>query len=217
MILLYCHGSPLGITLLKLNASRNCSLSQYSLGIILRDSDELQSKYYLQKACDAGSPAAKRELHPSQKASNDSPNMPASRLTTKYNSFYPPSLSCFIRKHFAVSKGLINVNTSHCWNPHCGRWSIKKPIGEDLLSLAEFLPPLEFNHYPRILSIVTKIRKENGIDDPLCVDEFIGSCSISRMQMCSHCRKAKYCSKQCQVYDWVHGQHRMECTHLQEE
>jgi hypothetical protein len=37
---------------------------------------------------------------------------------------------------------------------------------------------------------------------------------VSRMKMCSSCRRAKYCSKLCQVYDWRSGRHRTECNHL---
>jgi len=37
---------------------------------------------------------------------------------------------------------------------------------------------------------------------------------VSRMKMCSSCRRAKYCSKLCQVYDWRSGQHKMECQYL---
>ena len=37
---------------------------------------------------------------------------------------------------------------------------------------------------------------------------------VSRMKMCSSCRRAKYCSKLCQVYDWRSGRHRNECHYL---
>jgi len=37
---------------------------------------------------------------------------------------------------------------------------------------------------------------------------------VSRMKMCSSCRRAKYCSKLCQVYDWRSGRHKLECEHL---
>jgi len=37
---------------------------------------------------------------------------------------------------------------------------------------------------------------------------------VSRMKMCSSCRRAKYCSKLCQVYDWRSGQHKVECHYL---
>jgi len=37
---------------------------------------------------------------------------------------------------------------------------------------------------------------------------------VSRMKMCSSCRRAKYCSKLCQVYDWRSGRHKMECQYL---
>ena len=37
---------------------------------------------------------------------------------------------------------------------------------------------------------------------------------VSRMKMCSSCRRAKYCSKLCQVYDWRSNRHKMECQFL---
>lgn len=37
---------------------------------------------------------------------------------------------------------------------------------------------------------------------------------VSRMKMCSSCRRAKYCSKLCQVYDWRSGRHKIECQFL---
>jgi hypothetical protein len=49
-------------------------------------------------------------------------------------------------------------------------------------------------------------------------DKSSDSCShglrVSRMKMCSSCRRAKYCSKLCQVYDWRSGRHKMECQFL---
>lgn len=37
---------------------------------------------------------------------------------------------------------------------------------------------------------------------------------VSRMKMCSSCRRAKYCSKLCQVYDWRSGRHKKECRRI---
>ena len=37
---------------------------------------------------------------------------------------------------------------------------------------------------------------------------------VSRMKMCSSCRRAKYCSKLCQTFDWRSGRHKMECGYL---
>jgi hypothetical protein len=209
MVLIYCHGSNLGINLLEMNASRNCVLSQYALGLILRDSNEVQSKHYLQTASDAGSLAAYRELNPSRKNYEDSPN-------NSLNSFYPPNLFRFTRKCFISSKGLRNVNTSHCWNPHCGRWALKR-TRQEVLKPADCLPPLPHMHKLQILSLLGNMQRENDVANSFIVHDVDGPCRIARMQMCSHCLKAKYCSKQCQVYDWKYGLHRMECTHLQED
>ena len=208
MVLIYCHGSNIGIELLCLNASRKCVLSQHSLGLILRDSNEVQSKNYLKMASDAGSLAAYRELNPSNRNHENIPN-------SSHNSFYPPNLFRFTRRCFAVSKGLKKVNTSHCWNPHCGRWAPKR-TRQDTFKPADSLPKLPNNYINQMLSLLRKMQEESGLTYSICEDDTTGPCHIARMQMCSHCHKAKYCSKQCQVYDWKHGLHRMECAHLQE-
>mmetsp|Transcript_51973 Transcript_51973/g.62518 ORF Transcript_51973/g.62518 Transcript_51973/m.62518 type:complete len:462 (-) Transcript_51973:269-1654(-) len=44
----------------------------------------------------------------------------------------------------------------------------------------------------------------NGVERP----------KVSRMKMCSSCRRAKYCSKLCQVFDWRSGRHKLECQYL---
>jgi len=36
----------------------------------------------------------------------------------------------------------------------------------------------------------------------------------ARMKVCSSCRRAKYCSKLCQVHDWRSGHHKMECQYI---
>jgi hypothetical protein len=41
-----------------------------------------------------------------------------------------------------------------------------------------------------------------------------GAVQCARMKMCSTCRRAKYCSKLCQIYDWRSGRHKVECRYL---
>ena len=47
-----------------------------------------------------------------------------------------------------------------------------------------------------------------------CTEAGRRSFRVSRMKMCSSCRRAKYCSKLCQVYDWRSGRHKQECQYL---
>ncbi len=53
-----------------------------------------------------------------------------------------------------------------------------------------------------------------GAGSSICLEAEKRSFRVSRMKMCSSCRRAKYCSKLCQVYDWRSGRHKQECQYL---
>jgi hypothetical protein len=59
---------------------------------------------------------------------------------------------------------------------------------------------------------ITRVEKTDKVACPRSKSE--RSFYVSRMKMCSSCRRAKYCSKLCQVYDWRSGQHKVECHYL---
>jgi hypothetical protein len=103
----------------------------------------------------------------------------------------PKCLLRYLRRWFVEDDLAREVKTSHCWNTECGRWAEKtrNHEGVDLPSDGLFLPP--------------GVTTDYGPDFKL-----------SRMKMCSSCRRAKYCSKFCQVHDWRVGKHKDECACL---
>lgn len=100
---------------------------------------------------------------------------------------------------------------SHCWNPKCGRWAYKIDV-PPLLNKVEHCVETDFC----MDTIINSINNTDGyVTQTIGVEA--GSSTpkdlrISRMKMCSRCRKAKYCSKLCQVFDWRSGKHKRECT-----
>jgi hypothetical protein len=104
----------------------------------------------------------------------------------------PKCLLRYLRRWFVEDDLARGKKTSHCWNPECGRWAEKTLTHEHLPSNGFFLPP-------------------TGQDSP---NSYGPDFKLSRMKMCSSCRRAKYCSKFCQVYDWRVGKHKNECPFL---
>lgn len=67
----------------------------------------------------------------------------------------------------------------------------------------------------RCLDTYPQSCQEIGSLAPFSLEGGMGNrLTVSRMKMCSSCRRAKYCSKLCQVYDWRSGRHKMECQFL---
>ena len=54
---------------------------------------------------------------------------------------------------------------------------------------------------------------EEACSAPNCMT--IGMSGVQReseaFQLCPRCRCARYCSRECQVWDWKHGGHKHEC------
>merc|ERR1712224_417133 len=105
----------------------------------------------------------------------------------------PVCLSRLLGRHYIICPHLRDLNTSHCWNPLCGRWAFRA---------------LNYQNQSNRNQEVFVIRKEEDSAVSLWKTR------VSRMKMCSRCCRAKYCSKLCQVYDWRSGRHKVECPHL---
>jgi len=218
MIKSYCHQDvERGIFLLKLAAKRGYVRSSYTLGLILRDSMPDEASRHMAIAAEKGYLPALQEI------------LPAREMKAKYGEpkamelkkFLDPScLNRLLGRHYLHCSLLREVNTSHCWNPFCGRWAFKAQVSANGTPL-RLRRPFNFAYF----------RNDQGIlvahnDSTVCL---IGGHSIgminspmtnpmdlrvSRMKMCSRCCRAKYCSKLCQVYDWRSGRHKMECQFL---
>lgn len=266
MIVTYCYGDKIGVSLLKRTANRGCLRSAYALGLILRDSAKEESEYYLGRAIDSKFLPACQELFTSQQVKEmfgvgDNRDLDALTLKRYFDSV---GLNRLLGRCYLQSSGVRRVQSSHCWNPMCGRWAFKAtpyphpnvqqrgnrslpPLAPHLeASLSSLLPRSQQNCQNFMLNshadsftdtdtcgINTTTSKPNftftsGSEKldfsaastcyPTCDDPISKSnhkpFRVSRMKMCSQCRRAKYCSKLCQVYDWRSGRHKVECRFL---
>jgi hypothetical protein len=214
MIAAYCHGDIIGVNILKQNSKNGCLRSAYTLGLILRDSDKKESANCLKRAIEKDYLPACQESLSSQAVKEKFGDLDYHTLK---NFFDPIALNRLLGRSYLQSSGVRGVSTSHCWNPCCGRWALKATQnngrGPHLQCSSKYLPPISSNIEFTLLNLLDDEFKEGGeMRFPRPMDE--RSFRVSRMKMCSSCRRAKYCSKLCQVYDWRSGQHKMECQFL---
>jgi hypothetical protein len=240
MIKSYCHQDiERGIFLLKLASKRGCARSSYTLGLILRDTDPEEASIQMNIAAKKGYMPALQELLSARemKARFGEPDAAALR-----NHLDPYCLNRLLGRHYIHSSNLRDVNTSHCWNPLCGRWAYKATSANSengVTARAARRPfALNFHNHPlhqggRVVAPPRDIaespnrvarraraaqRRVSSADQAQNADGHANGVHldvrVSRMKMCSRCCRAKYCSKLCQVYDWRSGRHKMECQFL---
>lgn len=208
--------------MLQLASSQGYVRASYALGLVLRDAQHEEAAKYMKMAASAGYLPALQELLPARemKAKYGEPN--ADELRRHLDHL---SLNRLLSRHYVRSPDLRNLNTSHCWNPLCGRWAFKATVSPNGVAAVRVHGPWMYRHrgFARVAqqnAVINGRRSTNVVDDmpgesvcPPATDqkpEF----RVSRMKMCSRCCRAKYCSKLCQVYDWRSGRHKMECQFL---
>ena len=123
MIKSYCNNDvERGIFLLKLASSRGCVRSSYALGLILRDSLPEEATRHMKRAASQGYLPALQETLPARemKVKYGEPDAAALRCHLD-----PYCLNRLLGRHYLHCTQLRDVNTSHCWNPLCGRWAYK--------------------------------------------------------------------------------------------
>ena len=216
MIAAYCHGDKLGVDLLRQNADRGCLRSAYALGLILRDCDKAESECYLRKAIESNYLPACQELLSSQAVKDKFGDLDYQTLKKFFD---PIALNRLLGRSYLQSSGVRRVSTSHCWNPCCGRWALKatqqnNTRGPTLQYSSKYLSPISPNVEFTLLNLFDDDKKKESCAKNFPRPRSERSFRVSRMKMCSSCRRAKYCSKLCQVYDWRSGQHKMECQFL---
>ena len=261
MLLCYCHENVSeGIALLRLARDAGHLPSTYALALILRDSRHAESDYCLRVAINKNYPPAWQEkLSATEMRAQFGGDLDASKLLHYLD---PPCLNRLLGRHYLECHRVRKNQTSHCWNPLCGRWAYKatSPIpqrhqlGRGMEGLLEpfHLNDMNFNreqvdddsnglnntgfegifrNRQRVFSIESMLPHSPAVRSPKAADncnllspnEKIrqsleskpqASKPVSRMKMCSSCRRAKYCSKLCQVYDWRSGRHKLECQFL---
>ncbi len=302
MILCYCHENiPEGVALLSHAAKSLHAPSIYALALILRDSCHIESDRYLDIAASLGyAPAWQEKLTATEMRARFG-DLDANSLL-KYMD--PPCLNSLLGRHYLECSRVRRHQTSHCWNPLCGRWAYKtlrvagggdgaaaagdahqirmarpqamwhernganhRDFGgvhvdnriehhqqqqlQPLQARHDFLEPMNgfdriaipFRDYgysqqpprqplfsiqplvaqlPNYMSSVNSSSSSLEPSPPNTLQEVLRNkpiaighgLKVSRMKMCSSCRRAKYCSKLCQVFDWRSGKHKMECQFL---
>eukprot|EP00970_Alexandrium_tamarense_P013257 scaffold3296_cov280-Alexandrium_tamarense.AAC.5 len=123
MILCYCHENVNeGLSLLRHGACNGHLRSLYALSLILRDSRYEEANYYINVAADSGyKPAWQEKLTASEMRARFG-DMDADALRQYLD---PPCLNRLLSRHYVQCKRVRKNQTSHCWNPMCGRWGYK--------------------------------------------------------------------------------------------
>jgi len=242
MIKSYCYQDvERGICLLKFASERGFVRSSYALGLVLRDSQPKEASTYMHRAAGEGYLPALQELLPARemKAKFGEPN--ADELKRHLD---PDCLNLLLMRHYIQSAELRELNTSHCWNPLCGRWAfkqsasgtanevagrIRRPRGLVLYRYGQTQPTGIVRNVMRATDdgpragpsdVDTRVDSSgtSDVSSPQARNNQVAAAQVdfrvSRMKMCSRCCRAKYCSKLCQVYDWRSGRHKMECQFL---
>ena len=123
MILCFClENVSEGLSLLRFAASHGDLRSMYSLSLILRDSRPAESNHCLALAAKYGYIPAWQEKLSLIEMRAKFGDLDAAKLS-KY--LDPPCLNRLLGRHYLESKRVRKHQTSHCWNPLCGRWAYK--------------------------------------------------------------------------------------------
>jgi len=215
-----------GISLLRMASDQGYVRASYALGLVLRDTHAGEANAYMKIAADAGYiPALQETLSArTMKAKYGEPQADELR-----HYLDPLCLNRLLARHYVRAAGLRDLNTSHCWNPLCGRWAFKATMNMTQQTTRQRrhaahrwaaarqrlvdLGAAAANAVSSRSSASSHARNNTENSD---MNEARASLDIrvSRMKMCSRCCRAKYCSKLCQVYDWRSGRHKMECQFL---
>ncbi|EEC50913.1 predicted protein [Phaeodactylum tricornutum CCAP 1055/1] len=119
----YCHQDVQdGIALLKRASRAGYVRATYALGLVLRDNDPKEASRYMRKAAHKGYLPALQEWLPAREMKRRYGEPLAENLREYLDPF---GLNRLLARHYVRDKPLRNLNTSHCWNPLCGRWAFK--------------------------------------------------------------------------------------------
>ena len=209
MIKSYClHDVDKGISLLKHASDGGYVRATYTLGLILRDIQPREARRYMNEAADSEYLPALQEVLSARdlKAKYGEPS--AGELCQFLD---PTSLNRLLGRHYVTCPHLRDLQTSHCWNPLCGRWAHRAHASNTSTSSREVV--INTNSNATRSGRGSRVFASSKNQTPITPG--VGSNTrVSRMKMCSRCCRAKYCSKLCQVYDWRSGRHKVECPLL---
>mmetsp|Transcript_101737 Transcript_101737/g.294413 ORF Transcript_101737/g.294413 Transcript_101737/m.294413 type:complete len:468 (+) Transcript_101737:96-1499(+) len=119
----YCYQDlKNGILMLKMASQRGFVRASYTLGIILRDSMPGEAKRFMNLAASTGYLPALQEILPASEMKERFGEPDAAELRRHLD---PMCLVGLLLRDYVGSAELRGLNTSHCWNPLCGRWAYK--------------------------------------------------------------------------------------------
>jgi len=119
----YCYQDlKNGILMLTMASSRGYLRSSYTLGIILRDVLVEEASQYMNIAASRGYLPALQEVLPAREMKERFGEPNADELRTHLD---PVGLNRLLLRDYVDSAELRGMNTSHCWNPLCGKWAYK--------------------------------------------------------------------------------------------
>ena len=111
-----------GILMLKIASSHGFVRSSYTLGIILRDALPQQATHFMELAASTGYLPALQELLSAREMKERFGEPNADELRRHLD---PVCLNRLLLRDYVDSAELRGFNTSHCWNPLCGKWAYK--------------------------------------------------------------------------------------------
>ena len=108
--------------MLKMASARGFIRSSYTLGIILRDALPVQASRFMNLAASTGYLPALQELLSAREMKERYWEPKAEDLRQYLD---PKCLNRLLLRDYVDSAELRGLNTSHCWNPLCGKWAYK--------------------------------------------------------------------------------------------
>lgn len=108
--------------MLKMASLRGFVRSSYTLGIILRDSIPEDASRFMNIAASKGYLPALQEILPAREMKERFGEPNAEELRRHLD---PVGINRLLLRDYVNSAELRSMNTSHCWNPLCGKWAYK--------------------------------------------------------------------------------------------
>mmetsp|Transcript_12270 Transcript_12270/g.19745 ORF Transcript_12270/g.19745 Transcript_12270/m.19745 type:complete len:484 (-) Transcript_12270:399-1850(-) len=132
----YCYQDlKNGILMLKMASSQGYVRSSYTLGIILRDALPEEASQYMNLAASIGYLPALQEILPAREMKERFGEPNAEELRRHLD---PACLNRLLLRDYVNSAELRGMNTSHCWNPLCGKWAYKASSTNSFLRMRRF-------------------------------------------------------------------------------
>lgn len=108
--------------MLTMASTKGYLRSSYTLGIILRDALPEEASQYMNMAASKGYLPALHEVLPAREMKERFGEPNADELRRHLD---PVGLNRLLLRDYVNSAELRGMNTSHCWNPLCGKWAYK--------------------------------------------------------------------------------------------